>query len=76
MSDIEVNVLVPYPNASGLAVVGLLDLIALLDDGESLADAVTNSAFDSGGTRDYERLVQRVRELNRTGDADAYWAID
>lgn len=45
----------------------------LLDD-QSLADAIENSAIDSG--KPTPELFAKVRALNETGDAAAYWGHD
>lgn len=70
------EIVVLVPDGLSLAVCGAADLLARLDDGETPADAVTNSAIDwiPLGTR--EQMVgafEAVAALNVTGDAGAYW---
>jgi hypothetical protein len=75
MSDIEVHVLVPN-NDGGVSVVSAVDLITRLLD-ESFDEAVLNAGIDSTySDADVIRLVDKVRALNATGDANAYWSPD
>lgn len=72
----EVQVLIP-DDRGGVSVVGLHQLsqaIADAESGETLQDVVDNVAFDSALTdRGAIELIERVRQLNATGDIDAYW---
>lgn len=73
----EVSVLMP-DKFGGLTVCGLDQLVAAIDDDESLEDAVTNSAFDSimsfqPSHEQLQHLIHRVYNLNETGNAKAYW---
>jgi hypothetical protein len=77
----EVHALIP--DHLGLSVVEVHQLIAYLDDGQDLDDAITNAGIDTlmvsprntpeQRWNTLESLVERVRALNETGDGAAYW---
>lgn len=70
----EVFVLVP--DATGVSVVAVADLLSRLDEEPDMESAINNSAIDSEFMPNrYADLVLAVRNLNATGDADAYWSV-
>ena len=72
-------VIIPIPGDWDLAVVDLDDLIGYLAAGDSLEEAVLNAAFDNIDMPREDRLrdlTDRLRQLNATGDANAYWGFD
>jgi hypothetical protein len=80
--DLSVSALIP-DNVFGLSVVDVEELLRYLAEGESLEEAITNASFDSveispRATPEQrwnviEDAVTRLRALNETGDAAAYW---
>lgn len=65
---------VVVPDRFGALVVAIGDLVdRLTDDDESLDDALGNAAIDSLDKRHPVEHLARIRQLNETGDATAYW---
>ena len=63
------------PNQSGtFDVVDLGQLIDGLAEGRDLDDAASGAAIDTVDPADPEAIA-RVRRLNETGDAAAYWNL-
>lgn len=70
----EVHVIVPDP-MMGASVMSVADLLDQLEGADTLEAATMNAAFDSStNDKGVELLVVRVRDLNATGDVNAYWA--
>lgn len=77
MSD--VTVLIPDEYGT-LCVVDASQLLGYLEDGDSLAEAIENSAIDSvedPGNENFREHVRRIQALNDGTDpnADDYWGI-
>lgn len=70
----EIHVLLP--DEYGLRVCDLGQLVGRLAEGATLEEAMDTAGIDSfaleGEARDH---AQRVRLLNETGDANAYWGF-
>lgn len=71
MTGDEVHVLVPGPHGS-LDVCVLSQLVESLDEGLRLDDAAAGAAIDM--IEPTSEALAKVRALNQTGDAAAYWA--
>jgi len=77
MTDMaDVHVIIPHGDG-GVSVVGLLDLGLKLDEyGGDLERAVMDSAIDTADRdADVVDVVDPVRQLNATGDAERYWTV-
>lgn len=73
MEEVDVTVLVP-DRVGLLNACDLDQLVMHLSEGESLEDAVTNSAFEMASNAEAAlKLIDRVKALNETGDSDAFW---
>lgn len=72
MTELQVVLL---PDKWGeVAVCDFEQLVSYLVDDESLEEAIENSAIDSGPPT--PEFLAKVRALNETGNARAYWGID
>jgi hypothetical protein len=69
----ELSVSALVPDRFGLSVVDVEQLLTYLADGQPLEEAIINSAFDTVDTDEIVEAVGRLRTLNETGDAAAYW---
>jgi hypothetical protein len=76
MSDLVVHVLIP--DRRELVVCDLGQFLESLTDGEPLDVAMEAGAIDTIRTDDPNLLakIEKVRALNETGDANAYWGFD
>ncbi len=71
----DVFVIVPDPSGYGFSVVAVGDLYDRLGNGEeSLDECIANTAIDTVDPTNGEHL-ERIRKLNETGNADAYWRM-
>lgn len=81
MHEHSVNAFIPC--AHGLSVVGVLDLLNYIAEGQTLDEAITNASFDEvwlspnnnaeQNMNVFNDYVERLRNLNDTGDAGDYW---
>ncbi len=72
----DLHVLVP-DELGGVSIVPAADLVSRLDAGETPEEAITNAGVDYLGTLSGDGLareVERVRQLNLTGDTTAFWS--
>jgi hypothetical protein len=69
------SVTIIVPADYGLAVCDLGTLVVALADGHTLDEAVESAAIDELEPGDREHIA-RIRTLNQTGDATAYWGFD
>lgn len=69
----EIHVLVP-DEVHGVTVCPLDQLLLHLDDSDTIDDLTMNAGIDSDPLEKcLPQLIKRVRDLNATGDAAAYW---
>lgn len=68
---------VVIPDSLGLTVVVADDLLGYLAEGYDLEEAITNAGMDTMYDLDHVAdHMDRIRRLNATGDARAYWDLD
>lgn len=62
------------PDGIGFTIAAVGDVSMRLDDDEELEDALSNAGIDSfTSVEDLPMQMERVRQLNLTGDANAFW---